>query len=91
MQQADIRYIRTIYDNQQGLSQEHELSSTSAALLRNNDSRSARGGQSRDLQGKVLVSGRWSYNFDVVEIMFFICNTGSMFRGWSLLPWQQQQ
>ncbi|XP_053196500.1 protein Shroom3 [Scomber japonicus] len=51
MQQADIRYIRTIYDTQQGLSQEHELSSTSAALLRNNDSRSARGGQSRDVQG----------------------------------------
>ncbi|XP_067431168.1 protein Shroom3 isoform X1 [Thunnus thynnus] len=53
MQQADIRYIRTVYDTQQGLSQEHELSSTSAALLRNNDSRGARGGQSRDLQGSV--------------------------------------
>ncbi|XP_073334647.1 protein Shroom3 [Pagrus major] len=53
MQQADIRYVRTVYDGQQGLSQEHELSSTSTAFLRNSDSRSgggARLGQSRDLQ-----------------------------------------
>ncbi|XP_041815752.1 protein Shroom3 isoform X2 [Chelmon rostratus] len=56
MQQADIRYIRTVYDAQQVLSQEHELSSASAALLRNSESRSgggARVGQSRDLQVSV--------------------------------------
>ncbi|XP_028273335.1 protein Shroom3 isoform X2 [Parambassis ranga] len=49
MQQADMRYVRTVYDAQQGLSQEHELSSTSAALLRKSDSRGgSRTGQSRD-------------------------------------------
>lgn len=37
MQQADIRYVRTVYDPQQGVSEEHEI--TSAALLRTNDSR----------------------------------------------------
>ncbi|TRY94980.1 hypothetical protein DNTS_004655 [Danionella cerebrum] len=37
MQQADIRYIRTVYDPKQGVSEEHEI--TSAALLRTNDSR----------------------------------------------------
>uniref|UniRef100_A0A8C4DZS9 Shroom family member 3 n=1 Tax=Dicentrarchus labrax TaxID=13489 RepID=A0A8C4DZS9_DICLA len=53
MQQADIRYVRTVYDTQQGLSQEHELSSSSATFLRNSESRSGSGarlGQSRDLQ-----------------------------------------
>lgn len=50
MQQADIRYVRTVYDAQQGLSQEHELSS--AALLRNSDSRGGGGLRpSRDQQG----------------------------------------
>ncbi|XP_035802118.2 protein Shroom3 isoform X2 [Amphiprion ocellaris] len=54
MQQADIRYIRTVYDAQQGLSQEHELNSTSAAMLRSTDSRGgARPGMNRDLQGSV--------------------------------------
>lgn len=52
MQQADIRYVRTVYDAPQGLSQEQELSSNSPALLRNSDSRSG-GGKSRDLQGSV--------------------------------------
>lgn len=56
MQQADMHYVRTVYDTQQGLSQEQELSSASAALLRNSDSRSG-GGASRDLQGKVPISG----------------------------------
>ncbi len=37
MQQADIRYIRTVYDPQQGLSEEHEI--TSAALVRSSDSK----------------------------------------------------
>ncbi|KAK2872340.1 hypothetical protein Q8A67_022237 [Cirrhinus molitorella] len=37
MQQADIRYIRTVYDPQQGVSEEHEISS--AALMRSGDSR----------------------------------------------------
>ncbi|XP_047425761.1 protein Shroom3 isoform X2 [Mugil cephalus] len=54
MQQADMRYVRTVYDGQQGHSQEHELSSTSAALLRNSDpSGGARLGLNRDLQGSV--------------------------------------
>nr|XP_046146582.1 protein Shroom3-like isoform X1 [Oncorhynchus gorbuscha] len=35
MQHADIRYIRTVYDPQQGGAQEHEVSS--AALLRNHE------------------------------------------------------
>lgn len=59
MQQADIRYVPSVYDGQQGLSQEHELSSNSTTFLQNSDSRSgggARLGQSRDLQGKVSVS-----------------------------------
>ncbi|XP_062339767.1 protein Shroom3 isoform X2 [Osmerus eperlanus] len=46
MQQADIRYVRTIYDPQQGVSQEHEVSSASAALLRNSEARGG-GGASR--------------------------------------------
>ncbi|KAM9735515.1 protein Shroom3 isoform 2-T2 [Menidia menidia] len=51
MLQADMRYVRTVYDPQQGLSQEHELGSNSAALLGNSDTRgAARSGQSRDLQ-----------------------------------------
>lgn len=57
MQQADIHYVRTVYDNKQRLLQEHELSSTSPALLHKADSRS-RGpasGHSRDLQGTVTV------------------------------------
>lgn len=37
MQQADIRYVRTVYDPQQGGAQEHEVSSASAALLRNHE------------------------------------------------------
>ncbi|XP_040014157.1 protein Shroom3 isoform X4 [Xiphias gladius] len=56
MQQADIRYVRTVYDAQQGLSQEHDLSTTSAALIRNCDSRGGGGtrpGLSRDLQGSL--------------------------------------
>ncbi|XP_038826896.1 protein Shroom3-like [Salvelinus namaycush] len=35
MQHADIRYVRTVYDPQQGGAQEHEVSS--AALLRNHE------------------------------------------------------
>lgn len=56
MQQADMCYVRTVYDAQQGLSQEHELSSASAALTCNSGSRSGAGaslGQSRDGRGKV--------------------------------------
>lgn len=52
MQQADIRYVRTVYDAHQGSSQEQELSSTSATLLLTSDSRGAvRPGLTRDLQG----------------------------------------
>ncbi|KAI4873901.1 hypothetical protein NFI96_006468 [Prochilodus magdalenae] len=47
MQQADIRYVRTVYDSQQGVSEEHEVSS--AALLRNNETKA----QSRNVQGGV--------------------------------------
>ncbi|XP_042372362.1 protein Shroom3-like, partial [Plectropomus leopardus] len=51
MTQADMCYVRTVYDAQQGLSQEHELSSTSAALLRNSDARGGGGMRpSRDQQ-----------------------------------------
>ncbi|XP_068430181.1 protein Shroom3 isoform X2 [Clinocottus analis] len=55
-QQTDICYVQTVYDTQQGPSQEHELSSASTALLRNSDFRGgggARPGLSRDLQGSV--------------------------------------
>ncbi|XP_076850482.1 protein Shroom3 isoform X2 [Brachyhypopomus gauderio] len=46
MQQADIRYVRTIYDPQQGVSEEHEVSS--AAVLRTSDSRApSRSGSSQ--------------------------------------------
>lgn len=58
MQQADIHYVRTVYDNQQRLLQEHGLGSNSAAHLHNTDSR-GRGpasGLSRDLQGNMLAS-----------------------------------
>ncbi|XP_076614705.1 protein Shroom3 isoform X1 [Chaetodon auriga] len=60
MQQADIRYVRTVYDAQQGLSQEHELSSSSAVLLRSGESRSGEGArvsQNRDLQVPVCYRG----------------------------------
>lgn len=59
MQQADMRYVRTVYDAQQSLSQEHELSSTSATLLRNSDYRNEGGARlGRDLEGKVSISGK---------------------------------
>uniref|UniRef100_A0A1A8AVF0 Shroom family member 3 n=2 Tax=Nothobranchius furzeri TaxID=105023 RepID=A0A1A8AVF0_NOTFU len=52
--QVDVPHTRTFYDNQQGLSQEPELSSTSATLLSNSDSRGGvRAGLARDLQGSV--------------------------------------
>ncbi|XP_020495687.1 protein Shroom3 isoform X1 [Labrus bergylta] len=56
LQQADMRYVRSVYDAQQGLSQEQELGSTSAALQRNNDSRGGGGSRTalnRDVQGSV--------------------------------------
>ncbi|XP_030598856.1 protein Shroom3 [Archocentrus centrarchus] len=54
MHQADVRYVQTVYDNQQGLSQEHELNSTSAVFLRSSDSRSGGGSRpGRDLHGSV--------------------------------------
>ncbi|XP_028829593.1 protein Shroom3 isoform X2 [Denticeps clupeoides] len=37
MQQADIRYVRTVYDPQQGVSEEHEV--MSGSLLRNSEGR----------------------------------------------------
>ncbi|XP_068562073.1 protein Shroom3 isoform X2 [Cebidichthys violaceus] len=56
MQQADVCYVRTVSEAQQGLSQEHELSSASTASLRNSDSRGGGGARpvlNRDLQGSV--------------------------------------
>ncbi|MCI4386812.1 hypothetical protein PGIGA_G00066900 [Pangasianodon gigas] len=37
MHQADIRYVRTVYDSQQGMSAEHEI--LSAAILKDNESK----------------------------------------------------
>ncbi|KAK1883423.1 Protein Shroom3 [Dissostichus eleginoides] len=62
MQQADVCYAQTVYDVQRG--HEHQLSSTSAALLSNRDSRGegeARPGHSRELQGGVCYPSRSSY------------------------------
>ncbi|KAM8828701.1 protein Shroom3 isoform 2-T2 [Spinachia spinachia] len=56
MQQADICYGRMGHDAQQGLSQEHELSSASSALLHNIDSRGGGGdrpGSGREVKGSV--------------------------------------
>ncbi|XP_066501835.1 protein Shroom3 isoform X2 [Hoplias malabaricus] len=47
MQQADIRYVRTVYDSQQGVSEEHEV--PSVALLRTHETKA----QSRSVQGGV--------------------------------------
>lgn len=88
MQQADVHYVRTVYDNQQRLSQEHELSSTSAAVLRNADARS-RGpasGHSRDLQGIRGGGGgpagkSREISFSNTSVRFFDCSW------WRLLPW----
>ncbi|XP_033989036.1 protein Shroom3 isoform X3 [Trematomus bernacchii] len=58
MQQADVCYAQTVYDVQRG--HEHQLSSTSAALLSNRESRGegeARPGHSRELQGGVCYRG----------------------------------
>ncbi|KAM9794641.1 protein Shroom3 isoform 3-T3 [Syngnathus typhle] len=58
MQQADIRSIRTLYNAQQGLSQEQEL--RSPLSLRSSDSRSGegvKGGHSRDLPTGVCYRG----------------------------------
>lgn len=60
MHQADMRYAPSVYDTQQGIFQERELSSNSVVFLRNSDSRSgggARSGIGRDLEGKVSVTG----------------------------------
>ncbi|CAI5666246.1 unnamed protein product [Oreochromis niloticus] len=51
MHQSDMRYAPSVYDTQQGIFQEHELSSNSAVFLRNSDSRGgARSGIGRDPQ-----------------------------------------
>uniref|UniRef100_A0A1A7WUF7 Shroom family member 3 n=2 Tax=Iconisemion striatum TaxID=60296 RepID=A0A1A7WUF7_9TELE len=51
---AELLQARTLYDTQQGLSHEPELSSTSATLLSNNDSRGGmRSGLTREVQGSV--------------------------------------
>lgn len=46
MQQADIRYVRTVYDSQQGVSEEHEVPSTA---LKTNEAKA----QSKSVQGGV--------------------------------------
>uniref|UniRef100_A0A672PPD4 Shroom family member 3 n=1 Tax=Sinocyclocheilus grahami TaxID=75366 RepID=A0A672PPD4_SINGR len=53
MQQADIRYIRTVYDPQQGVSEEHEISS--AALMRSSDSRAQ--SRSGNVSGQICHRG----------------------------------
>ncbi|KAA8584616.1 hypothetical protein FQN60_008401 [Etheostoma spectabile] len=54
IQQADICYVQTVYDTQQGLSQENELSSPSVALMRTSNSRGgARPGLNQDRQDSV--------------------------------------
>ncbi|XP_051962026.1 protein Shroom3-like isoform X2 [Xyrauchen texanus] len=53
MQQADIRYMRTVYDPQQGVSEEHEV--TSAALMRTNESRTQ--SRSGNVQGLICHRG----------------------------------
>lgn len=57
VQQADMCYVRTHYDGQQGLSPEQEMRSASAALTCNSSSsRSSSGappGQGRDGRGEV--------------------------------------
>lgn len=86
MQQADVHYVRTVYDDQQRLVQEHELSCTSAALLRNAHPRS-RGptpGLSRDLQGNApAVSFCLNWTGGKKMLSLVDCS-------WrSLLPWKQ--
>ncbi|XP_050949000.1 protein Shroom3 isoform X2 [Labeo rohita] len=53
MQQADIRYVRTVYDPQQGVSEEHEISS--AALMRSGDSRAQ--SRSGNVSGQICHRG----------------------------------
>ncbi|XP_030623773.1 protein Shroom3 [Chanos chanos] len=55
MQQADIRYVRTIYDPQQGVSEEHEVTST--GLMRTNESRAQVRGGSGQGRGNSSCSG----------------------------------
>ncbi|XP_076020035.1 protein Shroom3 isoform X2 [Genypterus blacodes] len=51
IQQADIHYVRTVYDTQQRCPPEHEISATSAELLRNNN-KALSGGVARTGQGQ---------------------------------------
>ncbi|XP_016325737.1 protein Shroom3 isoform X2 [Sinocyclocheilus anshuiensis] len=53
MQQADIRYIRMVYDPQQGVSEEHEISS--AAIMRSSDSRAQ--SRSGNVSGQICHRG----------------------------------
>uniref|UniRef100_A0A672KQB4 Shroom family member 3 n=1 Tax=Sinocyclocheilus grahami TaxID=75366 RepID=A0A672KQB4_SINGR len=53
MQKADIRYIRTVYDPQQGVSEEHEISS--AAIMRSSDSRAQ--SRSGNVSGQICHHG----------------------------------
>lgn len=94
MQRADIQYVRTVSDHQRRLSQEHELGSSSAAHLRNTDSR-GRGpasGPSRDSQGHTHAHNEKMEGFILPEskggekqLIFFDCS-------WrSLLPRQRRR
>ncbi|XP_066567013.1 protein Shroom3 isoform X2 [Amia ocellicauda] len=58
MRQADIRYVRTVYDPQQGISEEHEVSSS--ALVRNSD-----GKVQSDIRGGVIYHNHNSYENQV--------------------------
>ncbi|XP_026091041.1 protein Shroom3-like isoform X3 [Carassius auratus] len=53
MQQADIRYIRTVYDPQQGVSEEQEISS--AGIMRSGDSRAQ--SRSGNVSGQICHRG----------------------------------
>ncbi|XP_059398766.1 protein Shroom3-like isoform X7 [Carassius carassius] len=53
MQQADIRYIRTVYDPQQGVSEEQEISS--AGIMRSSDSRAQ--SRSGNVSGQICHRG----------------------------------
>lgn len=81
MQQADVHYVRALYDNQQRLLQEQELSSASAAPLQNPDPR-GRGpasGLTRELPGSARPTSGDACGFRLEDVFL-------VFSWWSLLP-----
>lgn len=95
MQQADMCYVRTHYDGQQGLTQDQELRSASAALTCNSSTSRISSGpppsQSRDGRGKVAREKQQNMYLlinDDTALNLFLCANCSW---WSLLPRQQQR